>query len=151
MNHLDRLLIAAGLSLSSVLTSCNSLISSTPSPAPSPIIEASTSPEPSTSADSTGDRSPQVPNLEVGMSYDRARQLIIEAGWQPIATTTDNPQDGTASWRERGYNEVVACSGTGMGFCRFEFGAADNRKLVVVTAGRDSTLHHWDEETEAPS
>jgi hypothetical protein len=89
---------------------------------------------------------PQIPELEKGMSYDEARQMIINAGWQPILTTTDNPLDGTANWRKRGYNEVTACSGTGMGFCRFEF-AAGNRKLAIVTAGRDSTLHHWSEES----
>jgi hypothetical protein len=88
----------------------------------------------------------KIPALRKEMSYPQARQLIINAGWQPRVTTTDNPQDGTKSWRDRGYNEVVACSGTGMGFCRFEFTGSDNEKLVVVTGGSKSTLQKWWEE-----
>ena len=49
---------------------------------------------------------------------------------------------------ELGYTEVIACSGTGMGFCRFEFTTADGRKLVVVTINNQenqdgSTLYRW--------
>jgi hypothetical protein len=60
-----------------------------------------------------------------------------------LLTTTDNPKDGTKSWRDGGYNEVVTCSGTGMGFCRFEFTGSGNQKLVVVTGGSKSTLQKW--------
>ena len=49
---------------------------------------------------------------------------------------------------EIGYTEFIACSGTDMGFCRFEFAAADGRKLAVVTVNNQqdedgSTLHRW--------
>lgn len=91
----------------------------------------------------------KIPALQKEMSYEAARQLIINAGWQPRLTTTDNPQDGTRSWRDRGFNEVSSCSGTGMGFCRFEFTGSGDRKLVVVTGGRESTLQKWWEETES--
>jgi hypothetical protein len=89
----------------------------------------------------------KIPALQKEMSYEAARQLIINAGWQPLVTKNDNPQDGTKSWRDRGYNEVEACSGTGMGFCRFEFTGSDNEKLVVVTGGRQSTVQKWWKET----
>jgi hypothetical protein len=69
------------------------------------------------------------PALQKEMSYETARQLIINAGWQPLGTTTDNPQEGTKSWRDRGYSEVSSCSGTGMGFCRFEFTGSNHEKL----------------------
>jgi hypothetical protein len=85
----------------------------------------------------------KTPALRKAMSYPQARQLIINAGWQPLVTTTDNPKDGTKSWRDSGYNEVVTCSGTGMGFCRFEFTGSGNQKLVVVTGGSKSTLQKW--------
>lgn len=93
------------------------------------------------------DNSLTIPALQKEMSYDAARQLIIDAGWQPLVTNTDNPQDGTKSWRDRGYNEVSSCSGTGMGFCRFEFTGSGNQKLVIVTGGRESTVQKWWEET----
>jgi len=49
---------------------------------------------------------------------------------------------------ELGYTEVVDCSGTSMGLCRFKFAAADGRKLAVVTVNNPqnkdgSTLHRW--------
>jgi hypothetical protein len=88
----------------------------------------------------------KIPALQKEMSYQVARQLIIDAGWQPLVTTTDNPHDGTKSWRDWGYNEVSSCSGTGMGFCRFEFTGSRNQKLVVITGGRESTLQKWWEE-----
>ncbi len=91
----------------------------------------------------------KTPALQKEMSYEAARQLIIDAGWQPLVTTTDNPQDGTKSWRDRGYNEVISCSGTGMGFCRFEFTGSGHQKLVVVTGGRESTLQKWWKETSS--
>jgi hypothetical protein len=87
-----------------------------------------------------------IPALQKEMSYPQARQLIIDAGWQPRVTMADNPQDGTKSWRDRGYNEVTSCSGTGMGFCRFEFTGSGSQKLVVITGGRKSTLQKWWEE-----
>jgi hypothetical protein len=88
----------------------------------------------------------KIPALEKEMSYETARQLILNAGWQPLITITDNPHDGTKSWRDRGYNEVEACSGTGMGLCRFQFTGSGDQKLVVVTGGRESTLQKWWEE-----
>ncbi|MBD2326106.1 hypothetical protein [Alkalinema sp. FACHB-956] len=88
----------------------------------------------------------KIPALEKEMTYEQARQLILDAGWQPLVTTTDNPQDGTKPWRDRGYDEVSSCSGTGMGFCRFEFTGSGDRKLVVVTGGSESTLQQWWEE-----
>jgi hypothetical protein len=90
----------------------------------------------------------RIPALQKEMSYAQSRQLIIDAGWQPLVTTTDNPEDGTQSWRDRGYNEVSSCSGTGMGFCRFEFTGSGSQKLVVVTGGRNSTLKRWWKETD---
>jgi hypothetical protein len=91
----------------------------------------------------------KIPVLEKEMSYAAARQLIIDAGWQPLVTNTDNPQDGTKSWRDRGYNEVSSCSGTGMGFCRFEFTGSGTQKLVIVTGGRESTVQKWWEEPDS--
>jgi hypothetical protein len=98
----------------------------------------------------TPEKSTKIPALEKGMSYEQARQLVIDAGWQPLMTTTDNPNDGTKFLRDRGFNEVSSCSGTGMGFCRFEFTGSGNQKFVVVTGGRESSVQKWFEETAEP-
>lgn len=153
-----RLLTATCLSLSMVTLGCgqaansNSALENNRSPQSthSPIAQspnADNPPQETTIAQAQPPAALKIPALQKEMSYEAARQLIINAGWQPRLTTTDNPQDGTRSWRNRGYNEVVACSGTGMGFCRFEFTGSDNEKLVVVTGGRQSTVQKWWKET----
>jgi hypothetical protein len=80
----------------------------------------------------------EVPKLKQKMPYSLARKILIKAGWQPIKIPT--PQRSAQLFgateyivKQLGYNEVVDCSGTGMGYCRFEFKAADGRKLVVST------------------
>ena len=47
----------------------------------------------------------------------------------------------------RGYQEVVDCSGTGLGLCRFEFRNEKGEMLVVVTAnnqpGQEVSVFSW--------
>ena len=79
----------------------------------------------------------EVPLLKQKMSYAKAREILIHSGWQAIETPILQRGDrffGATEYivKKLGYNEVVDCSGTGMGFCRFEFAAADGRKLAVV-------------------
>lgn len=68
----------------------------------------------------------RVPNVD-GMSYHDARVQIMEAGWQPRDTWWPYQiglqieyGNSYEFWR-RGYREIKAASGTGYGFCRFEF------------------------------
>ena len=91
----------------------------------------------------------EVPKLKQKMSYDDARNILIESGWQAILLSPNRDWrqvgTGTTRFRDLGSDEVVSCSGTGLGFCRFEFASADNRKLVVVTAGgaQHPLLYRW--------
>lgn len=93
----------------------------------------------------------EVPRLRQKMPYAQARKILLNAGWQAIEIPVlqRDPFRGTVEYivKGLGYNEVVDCSGTGRGFCRFEFGAADGRKLVVITVnnqrGRQPILSHW--------
>ena len=78
-----------------------------------------------------------VPNLVQGMTYQDARQLIINTGWQaqyntdPNIAATDSRIAGMIS---QGWSEVEACSGTGLGLCKFSFRDAFGRYLSVTTA-----------------
>jgi len=138
-------------STATVEPNSNNTQESLPVPTSSSTIEAQSQSKQQL-AQSTAPKEPlQVPNLEKGMSYKQARQIILNAGWQPIPTTTDNPLDGTDGWRKSGYTEVTSCSGTGMGFCRFEFSGAGNRKFVVITGGREATVQHWWDEALQPA
>ena len=96
-----------------------------------------------------------------GTRYGDVRDRLIERGWLPhtFATTTGSLSDFNDSvvqeMERLGFNEVKACSGTGQGFCRFEFvyqnrTAESGPVLVVITAAAspaDSTYPEptfWD-------
>jgi hypothetical protein len=79
------------------------------------------------------------------MTYHRARKRLLAAGWQPLRTKSYNRADtdpdisegnGPIFWR-RGYVEVEACSGTGMGACAFLFRDAYGNRLRVTTEGEE--------------
>nr|WP_322667233.1 MULTISPECIES: hypothetical protein [Nostocaceae]MDZ8209523.1 hypothetical protein [Dendronalium sp. ChiSLP03b]MDZ8211556.1 hypothetical protein [Nostoc sp. ChiSLP03a] len=62
-------------------------------------------------------------DLKEGMPYQKARDLVIQQGWQPNLQG-DSPNLNDTSVRELfdlGYEEVKDCSGTGIGACLFEF------------------------------
>lgn len=82
-------------------------------------------------------------SLAEGQPYPEARAIILAEGWRPAAAPTDNrARDcGTREPCEL-YPETTACSGTGMGFCAFQF-AKDGKTLNVVTRGEEPTLDHW--------
>ncbi|MCY7406793.1 MAG: hypothetical protein LH631_05270 [Alkalinema sp. CAN_BIN05] len=91
----------------------------------------------------------EVPKLKQKMSYHDARKILLDSGWQAILLSPNRDWQqmgaGMTRFRDLGYDEVVDCSGTGLGFCRFEFASADSRKLVVVTAGgtQRPLLYRW--------
>ena len=96
-----------------------------------------------------------VPNLVQGMTYKDARQLIINAGWQAQYNTDPNiaaTDSRIAEMISQGWSEVEACSGSGLGLCKFSFRDAFGRYLSVTTANNivneeseefDSTLFGW--------
>jgi hypothetical protein len=78
-----------------------------------------------------------------GLPYSKARQLLIQSGWQPFMNQWSYANDvnirhgnGMVFW-EKGYHEIDSTSGTGYGFCRFEFVDAYNNRLKVITAGEE--------------
>jgi hypothetical protein len=87
--------------------------------------------------------------LKQEMPYSQARQILTDAGWQAVLLSPNREQYAPLDYLigELGYSEVVDCSGTGMGFCRFEFATADGRKLAVVTVnnqrGQEPILYRW--------
>lgn len=82
-------------------------------------------------------------SLVEGQEYAEARTMILADGWEPVASPGQNRVEECGS-REpcEAYPETVSCSGTGEGFCAFEF-AKGGRTLNVVTRGDEPTLAHW--------
>ncbi|MGD1895891.1 MAG: hypothetical protein ACFB16_02955 [Phormidesmis sp.] len=64
--------------------------------------------------------------IEKHMAYGEARAALIANGWTPEITTTVNSDEfhtdlAIRDLVERGFTEVTACSGTGLGYCAFAF------------------------------
>ena len=61
------------------------------------------------------------------MPYGKVRQKLIDQGWIPHTIATGGAARLAEPWlREKqmyqlGFDEVVTCSGTGQGYCQFEF------------------------------
>jgi hypothetical protein len=87
--------------------------------------------------------------LRQEMPYSEARQILLNAAWQAVFSSPNREKYAPLDYiiNELGYSEVEDCSGTGMGFCRFEFATADGRKLAVVTInnqrGQQPLLYCW--------
>jgi len=77
----------------------------------------------------------QIPNL-YGIPIAKARNLLARQGWKPVTRNRTKDEIGyaIAGLVEQGLTEVDDCSGTGFGFCRFDYtGAAGT--LGVTTVG----------------
>jgi hypothetical protein len=96
-----------------------------------------------------------IPNLN-GLTYHEARKKLMAAGWQPRTIPLNYRDEGTAEsgnaliFIEQGYEEVIDCAGTGLGYCLFEFSDVYGNYLEVVTAGQESpeqkvyaTVNNW--------
>lgn len=87
-----------------------------------------------------------VGKLRQGMGYAQARAILVGAGWQakmfPWQTAEERCGTGRLDVCRR-FSETEACSGTGMGFCRFEFTNAFGKKFVVITAGIELVVEQW--------
>ena len=79
------------------------------------------------------------------LTYDRARKMLLAAGWQPLRTRSYNKGEadpdissgnGPTFWK-RGYVEVEVCSGTGVGACAFLFKDAYGNRLRVTTEEKE--------------
>jgi len=99
--------------------------------------------------------------IEKHIGYGQARAILIANGWTPGINNTENSEryrlDGTI--RElvgKGYKEVQDCSGSGLGYCRFDFTYTgqgypnqNGRSLSITTvysqtaANGDPTIWDW--------
>lgn len=76
-----------------------------------------------------------MPNID-GKPIRVARRLLIDAGWAPLPQpNADEAALGIeAKLRKDGITEVESCSGTGYGFCSFDY-MSGNGTMGVSTAG----------------
>lgn len=74
-----------------------------------------------------------VPNI-YGMPINRARAALQKAGWKPVAAAPEGEDPRLEALVAQGVVEAESCSGTGFGFCAFNYrGPAGT--LGVTTVG----------------
>jgi hypothetical protein len=81
----------------------------------------------------------ELPKLKQGMPYSKAREMLLEAGWQAIFNHVQlmNSQKSAPVnyfFAGKDYTEIVDCAGTGLGLCLFRFENAYGEILYVTTA-----------------
>lgn len=80
-----------------------------------------------------------VPNI-YGRDINSARKLLVNYGWQPSEGAADSNDSTTERLNDEGIHEVSSCSGTGFGFCSFDYQREGEILLFVTTMGDDFTV-----------
>ena len=70
------------------------------------------------------------PKLNARQTILEANRHLIADGWQPAPEKTPTPEE--RRWSSVSLESLSACSGTGVGFCRFDY-RRDLQRLSVVT------------------
>ena len=83
-----------------------------------------------------GASSVDAPPLQHGEAYGSARQRLLTRGWRRQPQTRPNTCSALQGDRRCAlFNELVACSSTGPGFCRFQWDSPQGRGWAVITQG----------------
>lgn len=80
-----------------------------------------------------------VPNI-YGKDIKSARKLLKNYGWKPENTEADQNDSIAKELNSEGITEVDSCSGTGFGFCNFDYQREGGISLNVITMGDDFTV-----------
>ena len=83
----------------------------------------------------TAEANQSTPSIKEGVDYRKARQALIDAGWEPVPQTESTSFFGEEI--RRTYREVKDCAGTGKAPCIFVFKGKNGRTLHVHTTGED--------------
>jgi len=71
-----------------------------------------------------------VPELIARQSILEADRSLVAAGWRP--SPQQKPSAADRAWAKVSLESLSSCSGTGAGFCRFDY-VRDAQRLSVVT------------------
>ena len=71
-----------------------------------------------------------VPELIATQSIVEADRSLVAAGWRP--SPQQKPSAADRAWSKVSLESLSSCSGTGAGFCRFDY-VRDAQRLSVVT------------------
>ena len=77
-----------------------------------------------------GAASDPTPALELRQTILEANRYLIKEGWQPAPKAFPTPEE--RRWSAVPLSSLSTCSGTGVGFCRFDY-QKDQQQLSVIT------------------
>ena len=77
-----------------------------------------------------GAASEPTPALELRQTILEANRYLIKKGWQPAPKAFPTPEE--RRWSAVPLSSLSTCSGTGVGFCRFDY-QKDQQQLSVIT------------------
>lgn len=80
-----------------------------------------------------------VPNI-FELDISKARRKLLAYGWKPHRSSEPVNGGMDAALRKEGVVEVEVCSGTGYGFCAFNYTNTRGFRLGVTTAGDEPTV-----------
>jgi len=88
---------------------------------------------------------PQVLRLKPNQSIDAADAQLKAQGWQPAGDPGLQPFERELSGNR--LTSLSGCSGTGAGFCRYDYRRGRQRLEVITVAGPDGSglVQRWSE------
>lgn len=91
------------------------------------------------------------PSLHLQKPIEQADQSLLDQGWQPDGDPSVETLDRELAGNS--LSSLRSCSGTGAGFCRYDYRRGQQR-LVVITVpdpDGDGLVHHWALEDAGPT
>jgi hypothetical protein len=98
--------------------------------------------EPTAPKDSVCEGAAGVPNI-FGDDVRKARKRLRAFGWLPSRPPRNDPMSGGEELFRQGVFEVEACSGTGYGFCAFNYESKKGFGLRVISMGEEYGVIGW--------
>jgi len=85
----------------------------------------------------------RVPDI-YGKGIDSARRMLFAQGWKPMRPSeTPGEFDMALEMAKKGLIEAEACSGTGVGYCRWNYRGKAGLLHVVTAGGEEKPADNW--------
>ena len=91
------------------------------------------------------------PQLNLHQPIEQADQRLRAQGWQPAGDPALESLDRELSGNS--LTSLRSCSGTGAGFCRYDYryGSHQLQVITVPSSDGDGLVHHWQLRSAAPA
>ena len=80
---------------------------------------------------------PAIPSLVVGLTIEQANRMLEEQGWEPDPEHSHHPSSMSRSGGE--LMSLSSCSGTGVGYCRYDYQRGKQHLSIVTIPSQPGT------------